>query len=132
MAGPSCPTAAPTADARRRTDRGLSIRSRRDPVSNPVEEPLLFWSPNIAPGGLAIYRGEAFADWRGHAFIGGLAGRQLHRVALSDELLPVEQESLLVSLGQRIREVREGPDGLLYLLTDHEHGALLRIAPAPN
>lgn len=95
-----------------------------------VEEPLLFWSPNIAPGGLAIYGGDAFPDWRGHAFVGGLAGRRLQRVALSDERLPLGQESLLQSLGQRIREVREGPDGLLYLLTDHEHGALLRVAPA--
>ena len=97
-----------------------------------VEEPLLFWSPNIAPGGLAIYGGAAFPDWRGHAFVGGLAGRQLHRVALSDEQLPGEQEALLLSLDQRIREVREGPDGLLYLLTDHEHGALLRVAPAAD
>jgi glucose/arabinose dehydrogenase len=95
-----------------------------------VEEPLLFWSPNIAPGGLAIYRGERFPTWRGHAFVGGLAGRQLHRVALTAEGLPTEQESLLLPLEQRIREVREGPDGLLYLLTDHENGALLRVEPA--
>jgi glucose/arabinose dehydrogenase len=90
----------------------------------------LFWSPNIAPGGLVIYSGRRFSQWRGHAFIGGLQSTQLHRVELTPEGLPREHESLLVGLGQRIREVREGPDGLLYLLTDHDLGAILRVEPA--
>jgi len=59
-----------------------------------------------------------------------LRSAQLHRVALTPEGLPHEEQALLSSLGQRIREVREGPDGLLYLLTDHDRGALLRVAPA--
>lgn len=100
------------------------------PSAPGMEDPWLHWSPNIAPGGLAIYTGDRFPGWRGHAFIGGLRGAQLHRVALTPEGLPRERQSLLLSLGQRIREVREGPDGLLYLLTDHDRGALLRVAPA--
>lgn len=102
------------------------------PSAPGMEDPWLHWSPNVAPGGLAIYRGDRFPDWRGHAFIGGLHGTQLHRVALTPDGLPRERQSLLLSLGQRIREVREGPDGLLYLLTDHDHGALLRVEPAPD
>jgi len=102
------------------------------PSAPGMEEPLLYWSPNIAPGGLAIYTGDRFPNWHGHAFIGGLRSTQLHRVALTPEGLPREQQSLLLSLGQRIREVREGPDGLLYLLTDHDAGALLRVEPVKD
>jgi len=99
------------------------------PSAPEMEDPWLHWSPNIAPGGLTIYAGDRFPNWRGHAFIGGLRGSQLHRVALTLDGLPRERQSLLLSLGQRIREVREGPDGLLYLLTDHDRGALLRVEP---
>lgn len=99
------------------------------PSAPGIAEPHLFWSPNIAPGGLVIYRGERFPAWRGHALIGGLQSTQLHHVELTPEGLPREHEALLLSLGQRIREVREGPDGLLYLLTDHDFGALVRVEP---
>lgn len=102
---------------------------RASPSGPGMEDPWLHWSPNIAPGGLAIYAGDRFPNWRGHAFIGGLRSAQLHRVTLTLEGLPRERQSLLLSLGQRIREVREGPDGLLYLLTDHDRGALLRVEP---
>lgn len=102
------------------------------PSAPGMADPWLHWSPNIAPGGLAIYTGERFAAWRGHAFIGGLASTQLHRVALTPTGLPLQHQSLLRSLALRIREVREGPDGLLYLLTDHDRGALLRIAPVED
>ena len=102
------------------------------PCAEGMELPLLHWNPNIAPGGLAIYGGSRFTGWRGDAFIGGLRGTQLHRVALTPAGQPTEQEALLLGLGQRIREVREGPDGLLYLLTDHDAGALLRVAPADD
>lgn len=100
------------------------------PSAPGMEDPWLHWAPNIAPGGLAIYTGIRFSGWRGNAFIGGLRTTQLHRVALTEEGLPLQRQSLLRSLGQRIREVREGPDGLLYLLTDHDRGALLRVEPA--
>ncbi len=100
------------------------------PSAPGMEDPWLHWSPSIAPGGLAIYTGERFGDWRGHAFTGGLSSTQLHRVTLTPEGLPLGRQALLLSLEQRIREVREGPDGLLYLLTDHDRGALLRVEPA--
>lgn len=103
-----------------------------NPSAPGVEEPLLYWYPNVAPGGLAIYTGDRFPEWQGHAFIGGLQSTQLHRVELTPEGLPREQQSLLLTLGQRIREVREGPDGLLYLLTDHDNGALLKVEPAAD
>ena len=100
------------------------------PSAPGMEDPWLHWAPNIAPGGLAIYSGNRFPSWRGHVFIGGLGSRQLHRVTLTEDGLPRARQSLLLSLRQRIREVREGPDGLLYLLTDHDRGALLRVEPA--
>lgn len=95
-----------------------------------MEDPILFWSPNIAPGGMAIYTGDRFPAWKGHLFIGGLRSTQLHRVALHRGGLPGGHQALLTELAQRIREVRQGPDGLLYLLTDHDAGALLRVEPA--
>lgn len=97
-----------------------------------MEDPWLHWSPSISPGGLAFYMGDRFRDWQGHAFVGGLRGAQLNRVALTPKGLPRGRQSLLLSLGQRIREVREGPDGLLYLLTDHDRGALLRVEPVED
>jgi glucose/arabinose dehydrogenase len=99
------------------------------PSAPGMEDPWLHWSPSVAPGGLTIYNDDRFRNWRGHAFIGGLGSMQLHRVALTREGLPFGRQSLLLSLEQRIREVREGPDGLLYLLTDHDRGALLRVEP---
>ena len=99
------------------------------PSAPGMEDPWLHWSPSISPGGLAIYTGDRFGNWSGHAFIGGMRGAQLQRVELTPEGLPRGRQSLLLSLGQRIREVREGPDGLLYLLTDHHRGALLRVEP---
>lgn len=102
------------------------------PSAPGMADPLLYWYPSIAPGGLAIYGGNRFPEWRGHAFIGGLQSTQLQRVELTPEGLPREHHSLLLSLGQRIREVREGPDGLLYLLTDHDRGAILQVAPASD
>ena len=102
------------------------------PSAPGMEDPWLHFSPSIAPGGLAFYTGERFGDWQGHAFVGGLSSAQLHRVTLTPEGLPRGSQALLLSLEQRIREVREGPDGLLYLLTDHDHGALLRVEPADD
>ena len=102
------------------------------PSAPGMEDPWLHWSPSISPGGLAIYMGDRFSDWRGHAFVGGLRGAQLQRITLTPEGLPRGRQSLLLSLNQRIREVREGPDGLLYLLTDHDRGALLRVEPVRN
>jgi glucose/arabinose dehydrogenase len=97
-----------------------------------MEQPMLFWSPSIALSGLAFYTGDRFPEWKGSVFVGGLVGTQLQRIVLNTRGLPIRREPLLYELRQRIREVRQGPDGLLYLLTDEEFGALLRLEPAPT
>jgi aldose sugar dehydrogenase len=91
--------------------------------------PLLDWTPAIAPSGTAFYTGERFPDWRGNVFSGALAGRHLRRVVL-DGTEVVEQEELLSDYGERIRDVRDGPDGYLYFLTDSPNGVLARLEPA--
>jgi glucose/arabinose dehydrogenase len=97
-----------------------------------MEQPFLFWAPNIMPGGLAVYTGDKLPAWRDNIFIGGLQSTQLHRVVLNNRGMPTRRESLLTELKQRIRDVRQGPDGLLYALTDHATGAVLRIEPAED
>jgi glucose/arabinose dehydrogenase len=91
--------------------------------------PLLFWSPSIALSGIAFYRGDRFPGWRDSAFVGALVGTQLQRVVFNQRGLPIRRYPLLFELRQRIMDVREGPDGLLYLLTDEAAGALLRLEP---
>jgi len=97
-----------------------------------MQDPWLFWSPNVAPGGLSRYAGAAFPAWQGDLLVGGLQSRQLQRIDVNARGQPVERIRMLDDLGQRIREVRTGPDGLVYLLTDHDRGALLRLAPRPR
>ncbi|MEX1152754.1 PQQ-dependent sugar dehydrogenase [Parvibaculum sp.] len=94
-----------------------------------MEQPLLHWTPSIAPAGFTLYRGDRFPQWRGDLFVGALAGQHVRRVHLVDGAV-AGQEELFGELGQRIREVRAGPDGYLYLLTDKENGSLLRVMPA--
>jgi glucose/arabinose dehydrogenase len=102
-----------------------------EPFAAGMEQPWLFWSPSIAPAGLTFYTGDRFPQWKGNIFVGALVGSQLQRIVLSAANgLPTRRQPLLLELKQRIREVRQGPDGLLYLLTDEEAGALLRIEPA--
>lgn len=100
-----------------------------EPCAPGMTQPFIFWSPNIAPGGMVIYTGDKFPMWKGHLLLGGLRSTQLHRVAINSRGLPQAREALLTGLKQRIREVREGPDGFLYLLTDHDEGALLKVEP---
>ncbi len=91
--------------------------------------PLLHWTPSIAPSGLTLYRGELFPEWQGSLLVGGLASRQVHRVVLTSG--GAEQREILFSeLGERIRTVKTGPDGAVYLLTDSPQGRVLRITPA--
>jgi glucose/arabinose dehydrogenase len=99
------------------------------PIAAGMEQPWLFWAPSIALSGMTFYTGDRFPAWKGHIFVGALVGTQLQRVFLNDRGLPTRRQTLLAELGQRIREVRQGPDGLLYLLTDEPMGALLRIEP---
>jgi glucose/arabinose dehydrogenase len=99
------------------------------PARSGMEQPWLFWAPSIALSGMTIYTGDRFPQWKGNVFVGGLVGQQLQMIVLNQRGLPVRRQSLLTELKQRIREVRQGPDGLLYLLTDEAAGALLRIEP---
>ena len=92
------------------------------------ERPEILWWPSIAPSGLTFYDGEHFPAWRGNLFSGALSGRILVRLELDGETV-VHEERLLKDLRVRIRDVRQGPDGLLYLLTDERDGALLRLEP---
>jgi aldose sugar dehydrogenase len=107
------------------------------PVSPDVKEPLVVWLPSIGPTGLAVYTGDLFPGWKGNVFVGSVRRGEiprtggLERVVLNDKLQELRRETLLTELHQRIRDVRQGPDGLLYLLTDEDDGALLRLEPAP-
>jgi glucose/arabinose dehydrogenase len=94
-----------------------------------MEQPIWYWVPSIAPSGMAFYSADLFAAWRGNLFIGALAGAMLVRLELDGEKISKE-ERLLHQLGERIRDVREGPDGALWLATDNGSGRILRITPA--
>jgi glucose/arabinose dehydrogenase len=92
------------------------------------ERPVYYWDPVIAPSGAQFYRGNAFPGWRGDLFIGGLASRRLVRLVIKDNRV-VGEEHLLTERQQRIRDVRQGPDGFLYVVTDEANGELWRITP---
>jgi glucose/arabinose dehydrogenase len=100
------------------------------------EDPIVYWTPSIATSGLAIYTGDKLANWKGDAFVGGMRMGEipgtghLQRIRFNDKQEELRREMLLVDLRQRIRDVRQGPDELLYLLTDEDDGAILRIEPA--
>ena len=93
-----------------------------------MEQPVVYWDPSIAPSGMAFYDGDRFPKWRGDLFVGALAHTHLRRLEL-DGIRVVKQEVLLEKLGERIRDVRAGPDGLIYVLTDSSDGQILRLEP---
>lgn len=93
-----------------------------------IETPAAYWSPSIAPSSITIYRGDAYPSWNGNLFVGTLRGKHLLRIALDGSTV-AHQEKLLTDLDERIRDVRVGPDNLLYLLTDSPDGRLLRLRP---
>jgi aldose sugar dehydrogenase len=96
-----------------------------------MQQPLMHWTPSIAPSGMAYYDAALFPQWRGSLLVGALAEESVRRVPLRDGLpQAAEQEMLFAELEKRIRDVRVGPEGAVYLLTDHEDGALLRVVPA--
>lgn len=100
-----------------------------DKTSAPgMEDPIHQWTPSIAPSGMAFYTGDAFPQWRGHLFVGALAGQHLRRIKLEGTKV-VEEEELLGERQERIRDVRQGPDGFLYVLSDAPEGTLLRLEP---
>ncbi len=92
------------------------------------EPPVYYWDPVIAPSGMQFYSGKLFKPWRGSVFIGGLASKRLVRLEIKNDRV-VGEEHLLTDRGQRIRDVREGPDGALYVVTDDSNGELWKIAP---
>jgi glucose/arabinose dehydrogenase len=93
-----------------------------------IEAPRLHWTPSIAPSGMAIYTGDLFPQWQGDLLIGGLVTRQVHRVSLENGQAN-EVGVLFGELGERIRDVRTGPDGAVYLLTDSADGRVLKVTP---
>lgn len=95
-----------------------------------LEQPVIYWTPSIAPSGLALYRGDKFPAWRGDLFVGALAFKHLRRVHLDEFGNVVDQEQLLNDLNWRIRDVRAAPDGFIYVCTDEDDGRVLRIEPA--
>ncbi|HJT89906.1 MAG TPA: PQQ-dependent sugar dehydrogenase [Bryobacteraceae bacterium] len=106
------------------------------PWTEGFQRPIVLWIPSIAPSGMTFYTGDKFPAWKGNLFVGGMrrgeipgTGR-LERIVFNGKLEELRRESLLTQLGQRIRDVRQGPDGLLYVLTEEQDGALLRIEPA--
>jgi glucose/arabinose dehydrogenase len=94
-----------------------------------LEQPIYYWDPSIAPSGAAFYTADLVPEWKGNLFVGALAGQALHRLVLDGETI-IGEERLLGDLGERIRDVRQGPDGALWLLTDSPDGRVLRVAPA--
>lgn len=95
-----------------------------------MEQPVYKWVPSIGASGLVFYAGDAYPGWKGSAFVGGLAMPMLARLEMDGGKV-TKEERLLEDLGERIRDVRQGPDGLLYLLTDNPEGRILRLKPAP-
>jgi aldose sugar dehydrogenase len=93
-----------------------------------MEQPVYYWDPVISPSGMVIYSGTLFPEWRGNFFIGGLSRQVLVRLVVQNDRV-VGEEWLLADLNERIREVVQGPDGALYLLTDSPRGRLLKIRP---
>ena len=100
-----------------------------------LEEPVVFWVPAIAISGLSFYDGDKFPTWKGNAFVGAMranTGQHIQRVQFNPKGLPTGREIFLAELKQRIREVKPGPDGYLYALTDETFGAILRIESPIN
>jgi glucose/arabinose dehydrogenase len=94
-----------------------------------VTDPLWHWTPSIAPSGMTFYTGDLFPQWKGSLFNGALKFQLLSRLEIKDGKV-VREERLLQGLNERIRDVRQGPDGALYLVTDNSAGRVLRVAPA--
>ncbi len=106
------------------------------PWREDLEAPELFWVPSITTSGMTFYNGDRFPAWKGNLFVGSMTVGRLPRTGHIERIVFNEngeqrRESLLTDLRQRVRDIRQGPDGLLYLITDENAGALLKIEPAP-
>jgi glucose/arabinose dehydrogenase len=108
------------------------------PRHDGFEPPLVVWIPSIAVSGMTFYTGDRFPQWKGDVFVGSLRTGEipgtghLERILFNDKMEELRREALLRELRQRIRDVRQGPDGLLYLLTDEKEGAVLRLEPVAD
>jgi aldose sugar dehydrogenase len=111
-------------------------RISENPSRTGIEAPLVVWVPAIAVAGMTVYTGDKFPTWKDNVFVGGMTEAripgtgQLQRIVFNEKTEEIRREAMLREFRQRIREVREGPDGFLYLLTDEDDGALLRVEPA--
>jgi glucose/arabinose dehydrogenase len=92
-----------------------------------MEQPIYYWDPVIAPSGMVIYSGDLFKDWRGDVLIGGLVAQALVRLTLDGDKVKTEER---IPLGARVRDVAQGPDGAVYVVTDESDGKLLKLTPA--
>ena len=108
-------------------DRGSPIPGAQTQREG-MEQPVYYWDPVIAPSGMQFYSGKAFPAWKGSLFIGALREQRLVRLTIENGRVTGE-EHLLTDRHQRIRDVREGPDGALYLVTDEGNGELWKLAP---
>jgi glucose/arabinose dehydrogenase len=108
------------ADGRKNVKVGMGVTAAEG-----IEQPIYFWVPSIAPSGMAFYTGDLFPEWKGNLFVGAMAGQHLVRLVLDGDRV-VAEEKLLLDLRQRIREVRQGPDGALYLIAG---ASLVRVVP---
>jgi len=93
-----------------------------------MEQPVYFWTPDIAPAGIGFYTGKLFPAWQGDLFVSALVAKYLVRLVLNGERVVGEQH-LLTELDARIRDVHEGPDGALYVMTDRNDGKIVRLVP---
>jgi glucose/arabinose dehydrogenase len=93
-----------------------------------MQQPVYFWTPSVAPSGMTFYTGRLFPAWQGNLFVATLAGKHISRLVLEGERV-VGEERLLVALDSRMRDVRQGPDGALYVMTDGPEGRILRLVP---
>lgn len=93
-----------------------------------MEQPVIYWVPSIAPAGFCEYTGDAFPHWKGNLFVAALVEKSVRRLVMGNGGV-LSQEAMFTELNQRIREVRMGPDGNLYLLTDSDEGQILRVSP---
>lgn len=110
--------------------RGGTIGTTPDKVEG-AAEPVFHWTPSIAVSGMAVYTGDAFQEWRGNFFVGALAQKHIRRLVLEGEKVVHEEELLRDAIG-RIRTVRTGPDGNLWLVTDESDGGIYRLEPSDN
>jgi len=98
-----------------------NLKTRED-----IPEPKVIWTPSIAPSGLMVYQGDRFPSWQGSVFAGGLVSRDVVRIKVEKNQAKIQES---IPIGQRVRDVREGQDGLIYILTDEQNGQLIRIQP---